>query len=66
MLDGACLRPMTAQEITALGAVPGFAPPIGLSGATVFADCLVADSPNLVAARSGRPDFASRARPVPG
>lgn len=52
---GAELRPMTADEIVAVGAVPGFASPVGLAAkegtapAVVVADELVASSPNLVA-----------------
>ncbi len=49
LLDGAELRPMNATELDAIGAVGGFASPIGLTGATVIADQLVMDSPNLVA-----------------
>ncbi|HEV8065285.1 MAG TPA: proline--tRNA ligase [Acidimicrobiales bacterium] len=44
------LRPMTEEEIAAIGCVPGYASPIGLGGrATVVVDPLVAASPNLVA-----------------
>ncbi len=44
------LRPSTAEEIRATGAVPGFASPIGLaSDVLVIADLGVAASPNLVA-----------------
>jgi len=49
LLGGAELRPMTVDEIAAVGAVAGFASPIGLSGAAVIADELVMSSPNLVA-----------------
>ncbi len=49
LLGGAELRPMTVDEIAAVGAVAGFASPIGLSGAEVIADELVMSSPNLVA-----------------
>ncbi len=43
------LRPMTAEEITAIGAVAGYGSPIGTAGATVVADELVAATANLVA-----------------
>jgi prolyl-tRNA synthetase len=49
LLGGAELRPMTLDEIAAIGAVAGFASPIALSGAEVIADELVMSSPNLVA-----------------
>ncbi len=43
------LRPMTEEEIAEIGAVPGYGSPIGVSGATVVIDDLVAASANLVA-----------------
>jgi prolyl-tRNA synthetase len=43
------LRPAHDEEIEEIGAVPGYASPIGLSGATVVVDDLVASSTNLVA-----------------
>ena len=43
------MRPARDEEIRAAGAVPGFASPIGVSGAVVVADDSVAGSPNLVA-----------------
>ncbi len=49
LLGGAELRPMTVDEIAAVGAVAGFASPIGVGGAEVIADELVMSSPNLVA-----------------
>jgi prolyl-tRNA synthetase len=49
LLGGVELRPMTLEEISSLGAVAGFASPIGLSGCEVIADELVMSSPNLVA-----------------
>ena len=49
LLGGAELRPMTLEEIEAIGAVAGFASPIGLTGGEVIADELVMSSPNLVA-----------------
>jgi prolyl-tRNA synthetase len=42
------LRPATEAEIAEAGAVPGYASPIGLSGATVVVDDAVAGSTNLV------------------
>lgn len=49
LLGGAELRPMTLPEIASIGAVAGFASPIGLTGGEVVADELVMSSPNLVA-----------------
>ncbi len=49
LLGGAELRPMTLEEISSIGAVAGFASPIGLSGGEVIVDELVMSSPNLVA-----------------
>ncbi|MGH9069489.1 MAG: proline--tRNA ligase, partial [Acidimicrobiales bacterium] len=49
LLGGADLRPMTGEEITAIGAVAGYASPIGLTGGTVVADEAVVASANLVA-----------------
>ncbi|HKZ87462.1 MAG TPA: proline--tRNA ligase [Anaerolineae bacterium] len=43
------LRPATDDEIRAVGAVPGYASPIGLKGVTVVVDDAVPASPNLVA-----------------
>jgi prolyl-tRNA synthetase len=43
------LRPMTDDEITKIGAVAGYGSPVGVTGATVVVDDLVAASPNLVA-----------------
>lgn len=43
------LRPAHEEEITAIGAVPGYASPVGLKGALVVVDDLIPDSPNLVA-----------------
>lgn len=48
-VGAADLRLMTADEIGAIGCVPGYASPIGVtSGAMVVVDDLVAASPNLV------------------
>jgi prolyl-tRNA synthetase len=49
LLGGADLRPMTLEEIASIGAVAGFASPIGLRGGQVVADELVMSSPNLIA-----------------
>ena len=43
------LRPATEAEILAVGAVPGYASPVGLKGALVVVDDAVTTSPNLVA-----------------
>jgi len=43
------LRPMTEDEITKIGSVPGYASPIGLRDATIIIDDLVAASSNLIA-----------------
>jgi prolyl-tRNA synthetase len=43
------LRPAKEEEIIALGAVPGYASPIGIKGAVVVVDEAVTESPNLVA-----------------
>ncbi len=43
------LRPAKDEEIAALGAVPGYASPIGIEGAQVVVDDLIPESPNLVA-----------------
>jgi prolyl-tRNA synthetase len=43
------LRPAHDEEIEEIGAVPGFASPIGLKDVLVVVDDLVAKSPNLVA-----------------
>src|SRR6266487_5939264 len=48
-VGAADLRPMTEEEIAKIGAVAGYGSAIGVSGATVVADDLVAASPNLVA-----------------
>jgi prolyl-tRNA synthetase len=43
------IRPAHEDEIKAIGAVAGYASPIGLKGALVVVDDLIPDSPNLVA-----------------
>jgi prolyl-tRNA synthetase len=43
------IRPAHEEEITAVGAVPGYASPIGIKGALVVVDDLIPVSPNLAA-----------------
>lgn len=43
------VRPATADEITAAGAVAGYASPIGIGDALIVADDLIPRSPNLAA-----------------
>ncbi|HEX6507763.1 MAG TPA: proline--tRNA ligase, partial [Chloroflexota bacterium] len=43
------LRPARADDLAGTGIVAGYASPVGVSGATVVVDDLVATSPNLVA-----------------
>jgi prolyl-tRNA synthetase len=43
------LRPARADELVGTGIVPGYASPIGIRGAVVVVDDLVAGSPNLIA-----------------
>jgi len=43
------LRPARPEEIQAVGAVPGYASPVGLTGVEVIADLSIASTPNLVA-----------------
>lgn len=43
------LRPAQDDEISAVGAVAGYASPVGLTGVTIIADTSIAESPNLVA-----------------
>ncbi len=50
------LRPAHADELEGTGIVPGYASPIGVTGATVVVDDLVARSPNLVAG-ANRPGY---------
>lgn len=47
--DALSLRPSTEEEIQAIGAVPGYASPIGLENVLVIVDEAVISSPNLVA-----------------
>jgi prolyl-tRNA synthetase len=49
VVEAAELRPMTEDEIVSIGAVPGYGSPVGISGATVVIDDLVARSANLIA-----------------
>ena len=54
-LGAAELRPMTPEEIEAIGAVAGYGSPVGIgSRAVVVVDELVARSPNLVAGANER------------
>jgi prolyl-tRNA synthetase len=48
-IKAAELRPAHEDEIRAVGAVPGYASPIGLQGALIVVDDLVEQSANLVA-----------------
>ena len=43
------LRPATEEEIQSIGAVPGFASPVGLKDGLIVVDKLIPNSPNLVA-----------------
>ena len=43
------LRPATDDEIQAVGAVPGYASPIGIKNVVIIVDDLIPDLPNLVA-----------------
>jgi prolyl-tRNA synthetase len=53
------LRPATPADLTSTGIVPGYASPIGVTGATIVLDDLVARSPNLVAG-ANRPGYHLR------
>jgi prolyl-tRNA synthetase len=48
-IDALDLRPAREEEIRAVGAVPGYASPIGVRGARIIADDSIPSSPNLVA-----------------
>jgi prolyl-tRNA synthetase len=48
-LKAKALRPATDEEIRAIGAVPGYASPVGLKDVTVIVDEVIPNSPNLVA-----------------
>jgi len=48
-LKAKSLRPARDEEIRALGAIPGYASPIGIENAIVVVDDLIPASPNLVA-----------------
>ena len=48
-LKAKSLRPAREDEIEAVGAVPGYASPIGIEGVIVVVDELIPQSPNLVA-----------------
>lgn len=47
-VNALALRPATEEEIIQVGAVPGYASPVGLSNVLVVVDDWVANSPNLV------------------
>ena len=49
LLGAELLRPATDDEIRAVGAVPGYASPLGLRGARVIVDREIPETPNLVA-----------------
>ncbi|MFQ6057897.1 MAG: proline--tRNA ligase [Anaerolineae bacterium] len=49
MLGGKTFRAATEEEIRAVGAVPGYASPVGLEGVRVVADDSIPSSHNLVA-----------------
>jgi len=49
LVGGAAFTPMTGEEVTAAGAVAGYASPVGLTGVRIVADALVLEAPNLVA-----------------
>ena len=48
-LKASDLRPATDSEISAVGAVPGYASPVGIKGVLVIVDDLIPQSTNLVA-----------------
>lgn len=48
VLHAQALRPATEEEIRAVGAVPGYASPVGLADVLVVVDERVTQSPNLV------------------
>jgi prolyl-tRNA synthetase len=48
-LGARSLRPATEAEIRQVGAVPGYASPVGLDGVQVVVDDLIPQAPNLVA-----------------
>lgn len=49
VIKAKALRPAEEAEIEAVGAVPGYASPVGLDGVLVVVDDLIPDTPNLVA-----------------
>src|SRR5262249_22192780 len=49
VVEAAELRPMTEDEIIRIGAVKGYGSPVGIRGATVVIDDLIARSANLIA-----------------
>jgi prolyl-tRNA synthetase len=49
VINALAIRPSTNSEIQSIGAVPGFASPVGLKDALIVVDDLIPNSPNLVA-----------------
>ena len=48
VIGATALRPATEEEIRVVGAEPGYGSPVGVTGALIVVDDLVADSPNLI------------------
>jgi prolyl-tRNA synthetase len=48
ILNASALRPANESEIRAVGAVPGYASPVGLENVTVIVDDIIPESSNLV------------------
>jgi prolyl-tRNA synthetase len=48
-LGAVSVRPLTEDEISAAGMVPGYASPVGIKGVSVVVDDIIPDSTNLVA-----------------
>ncbi len=55
-LEAVSLRPATEDEIRAVGAVPGFASPVGLKSVFVIVDKAIAETPNLVSG-ANQPEY---------
>ncbi len=49
VINAQSLRPSSDLEIQSIGAIPGFASPVGLKDALIVVDDLIPNSPNLVA-----------------
>jgi len=56
LLGGAALRPATAEDLRGTGIVPGYASPIGVTGARVVVDPSARSATNLVAG-ANRPGY---------